>query len=356
MKNLFKIKNIAFVLFVALLGASCTKTESTIGPATAKTESITGFIAKNENLSTLLKALKKTGLDKTLDGPGTFTVFMPTNTAFEKFLGDKGTIENTDIDVLTNILNNHVFSSVKKLNDLNTGYIETLSKGPVDGSKLSLHVINVLNNKAKVITFNSVSPDNTTQLVQSDITASNGVMHVVNVVIGFKTVFEQILDNPTLSTLVAASTSTVLNKKGYGEQSAVATALTKSTTPITVFAPSNDAFKALEVDLKAAATPLPVTNPLSKLKTVKNLAPADITKILQYHVTSGNVLAASLTEGKDVITLNTQTFKIGLVGGATILDAKGRKAPIATTDIQCTNGVIHLIEKVVLPTGIVLPF
>lgn len=64
---------------------------------------------------------------------------------------------------------------------------------------------------------------------------------------------------------------------------------------------------------------------------------------------SGKVLSTSLTEGQQVTTLQTGKFTIGLSGGAKITDAKGRVANITTTDLQCTNGVIHVVDKVILP-------
>ena len=75
-----------------------------------------------------------------------------------------------------------------------------------------------------------------------------------------------------------------------------------------------------------------------------------MTKVLQYHVVNGNILAASLTEGQIVTTLQTpQTFTIQLTGGAKIKDANNRISTIIATDVQCSNGVIHVLDKVLLP-------
>jgi uncharacterized surface protein with fasciclin (FAS1) repeats len=77
-----------------------------------------------------------------------------------------------------------------------------------------------------------------------------------------------------------------------------------------------------------------------------------LTKVLQYHVVSpANVLAATLTEGQVVtpILAPAQTFKVSLTGGAKITDANSRISNITAFDVQCSNGVIHVLDKVLLP-------
>ena len=80
------------------------------------------------------------------------------------------------------------------------------------------------------------------------------------------------------------------------------------------------------------------------------ISAATLNKVLQYHVVSGaNVLAASLTEGQQVTTFQTGKFTIGLTGGAKITDLNNRVSNIIATDVQGTNGVVHAIDKVLLP-------
>lgn len=85
-----------------------------------------------------------------------------------------------------------------------------------------------------------------------------------------------------------------------------------------------------------------------------NLAAIDaatLNKVLQYHVVSGaNVLAGSLTEGQQPTTYQGGKFTIGLSGGAKITDLNNRVSKIIITDVQGTNGVVHAIDKVLLPT------
>lgn len=71
--------------------------------------------------------------------------------------------------------------------------------------------------------------------------------------------------------------------------------------------------------------------------------------MLQYHVVNDNILAASLTEGQVVNTLTTQSFTLQLSGSAKIKDVNNRISNINTTEVQCSNGVIHVIDKVLQP-------
>jgi uncharacterized surface protein with fasciclin (FAS1) repeats len=368
MKNLFKLKNSVFVLFVALLSTSCTKTESTFTTPSVSTPTITEFVTKNENFSTLLLALKRTGLDKTFNESGAYTVFLPTNAAFDKYFktlsgtGTPITVATVDLDALKTVLKSHVFSNtIKYSKSIATGPYPTAYDGPVAGTKLSMYLVNKIDPaKPSDAAGQGGLIINGVPVTSYDIVATNGLINIIDTVIDKLSIIDHVKSNPELKTLLSAATSNATKNNGYGDQSAVATALS-STTPYTLFAPKDDAFKALDVELLAAAKLYPIlklpliTDPRSKLVSLKKLAIGDITKVLQYHATSGNILAASLTNGQVVTTWSTETFKVGLTGGATILDAKVRTANITLTDIQCTNGVIHLIDKVILPSGIVLP-
>jgi transforming growth factor-beta-induced protein len=105
--------------------------------------------------------------------------------------------------------------------------------------------------------------------------------------------------------------------------------------PFTVFAPTNAAFQALLTELGAGS--------------LADIPAETLEEVLKYHVVSGKVLAGSLTEGQVVTTLQGGTFTIGLSGGAKITDGQSRVSNITATDIEGTNGVIHVIDKVILP-------
>lgn len=133
--------------------------------------------------------------------------------------------------------------------------------------------------------------------------------------------------NSDFSILVQALTRTGLSTN-------YATVLS-GTGPFTVFAPTNAAFTALLSELGYAS--------------LNDIPAATLEAVLKYHVVSGKVLAASLTEGQVVTTLNPATFTVSLSGGAKITDKNARVANITTTDLQGSNGVIHVIDKVLRP-------
>ena len=99
---------------------------------------------------------------------------------------------------------------------------------------------------------------------------------------------------------------------------------------------------------------------ISKLKSIAlntELAPggiagvsaSNLTKVLQYHVVSGNILASSLSNNLQVTTLLSQNFTVNL-NPPRIKNANNRISNIIKTDVQCTNGVVHVLDKVLLPT------
>ena len=203
--------------------------------------------------------------------------------------------------------------------DLTTGYVKTLAKSATSGTNtMSMYV-----NTASGVKLNGVATVTT-----ANVMASNGVIHIVDKVIGLPTIVTHAKANSNFTSLVGALT-------GAGQPDFVS--ILSGAGPYTVFAPTNDAFTALNTELAPGG--------------IAGVSTANLTKVLTYHVANGNVLAASLTEGQMVSTLQTpQKFTIQLTGGAKIKDANNRISTIVATDVQCSNGVIHVLNKVLLPT------
>ena len=316
MKTLSRLKMAIAVIALTSLTISCNNDEDPVVDNT-----ITGIAKSNSNLSILVQALVKADLATTLQGVGPFTVFAPTDVAFTAFLKTTpyATLNDVPKEVLTQILLNHVVSGKVKSTDLTTGYIKTLAKGTASSTNnLSMFV-----NTASGVKLNGVATVTT-----ADVMASNGVIHIVDKVIGLPTIVTHATANPNFTSLVGALT-------GAGQPDFVS--ILSGTGPFTVFAPTNDAFTALNTELAPGG--------------IASVSTANLTKVLKYHVANGNVLAASLTEGQMVSTLQTpQTFTIQLTGGAKIKDVNNRISTIIATDVQCSNGVIHVLNKVLLPT------
>lgn len=318
MKNSVKIKCLALLAFFAIVGTSCDNNDDN-NPAPVD-NTITGKAIATTNLSILVQALVKADLATTLQGTGPYTVFAPTNDAFTAFLATTtyATINDVPKDVLTQILLNHVVTGAVKSTDLSTGYIKTLAKG----SASATNTLSMFVNTSSGVKLNGVATVTT-----ADIMASNGVIHIVDKVIGLPTIVTHATANPNFTSLVGALT-------GAGQPNFVS--ILSGTGPFTVFAPTNAAFTALNTELAPGG--------------IASVSAANLTKVLQYHVVNGNILAATLTEGQVVPTLQTpQTFTIQLTGGAKIKDANNRISTIIATDVQCSNGVIHVLDKVLLP-------
>lgn len=274
----------------------------------------------NGDLTSLVAAVQRAGLTSALsDANAQLTVFAPTDAAFSAFLSANGfaNVDAVPVDVLKQIILNHVVNGEAKSTDLATGYVSTLATFGTNGPALNLYV-----NTTGGVTLNG-----TVGVTSADVDASNGVVHVVDKVIALPTVVTVATSNPNFSTLVAALTRPGLSTDFVSVLS--------GNGPFTVFAPTNAAFSALLTELGAP-----------NLDAVDN---ATLEAVLLYHVANGNVRSTALTEGMSVTSLGGGTFTIGLAGGAKITDAQGHVSNITATDVQSANGVVHVIDKVILP-------
>ena len=323
MKNVFKISLLA-LLTVTLF--ACNNDDDNSNPIDPGTDvTIAQFVADNDDYSSLEAALEVAGLTETLNS-GEFTVFAPNNLAFEAFLNAAGfaSLDDVPVDVLTNILLNHVVTGTNESTDLITGYINSLATEASSGANLSLFV-----NTAGGVQINGVATVTT-----ADIEASNGVIHAVDAVIGIADVTTQALANPNFSILVEALIAASDTDLDY-----VALLSGSANAPFTVFAPTNEAF----VDLLNALGFASLDDvPQDALRT-----------ILSYHVlASANVRSSDLEDGQTPTTFEGTTIEIDLESGAQVIDATGVASNIIVVDVQTGNGVIHAIDKVLLPSAI----
>jgi len=316
MKNLFKLS--AFLFLFSLLLTSCEENRDDFETP----KSIYELASADADLSNLKAAIDKAGLAGTLGASGSFTVFAPSNAAFSQFLADNGFASLNDVPTaaLKEILLNHVLASKVMAAQVTTGYVSTLAKGSASSSKnLSMYI-----NTASGVKINGIST-----VTKTDISASNGVIHKVDKVIGLPTVVTHALANPNFSSLVAA-----LTRSDMPNFAAILSGTTSS--PFTVFAPTNAAFTSLLTELS--------------LPNLGAVPTATLENVLKYHVVAGaNVLSTDITNNMNVTTFQSGTFKITTTGGVKITDANNRVSNVIATDVQCSNGVIHAIDKVLLP-------
>lgn len=297
---------------VALLVTSCKKEDekTTPTPTTPALKSIYEIAKADTAFSILIAALDKAGLKETLSNTGTFTVFAPNNEAFRK---EDVTIElinsisdPDEILALKNALLYHVLGSKVKSTEVPNAYVSTLYL--VNGNGVSLRTAN-----------NPVKLNNEAAVIAADIDASNGIIHVIDVPLSPQTVVDIALNNPAFSTLVSAVVKAEL-----------VTTL-EETPAITVFAPTNDAFTAINFNL----------NDFSK---------EQLTPILTSHVLGTQVRSSQIKNGDEVTTLNMATkLTFNTQSGVKFSGGDVTDVSVTTADIQATNGVVHVINKVVLP-------
>ena len=300
--------------FMLLLsGASCSTDDDGFTPIDEPQPDIVEIAVSINDLSTLVEALTETGLVSTLQGDGPFTVFAPTNDAFIDFLGDNGyaSLQEVPVELLTQILLNHVVSGTYLASDLSTGYLASFSTAGPGGANLSLFVD----------TENGYRINGLSRVEIANEEASNGVVHVVDAVIALPNIVDHATYNPSFRILVENLT--------LGGNTAF-TSLLSGSGPFTVFAPINEAFTDFE-------------NPDGN----------DLNNILANHVIRGgaafsgglsNSYINTLGENQDedLLSLYINTDNGVLLNGI---------SEVAIADIVATNGVIHAVNEVIdIPT------
>lgn len=320
-----KMRFIALIALISIASVSCNNDDDDNPEQNSKT--IVSIAKENPNLSSLVAALEKANLTATLNSSGNFTVFAPTNTAFSAFLTANGYANLNDVPTaaLKEILLNHVLMAKVKSGDITTGYVKTLAKGNASAS----NTISMYLEKGSGVDINGGKTNGGATVTTADIEASNGVIHVVDGVVGLPTIVNHAVANKNFSTLVAALT--------YNPASGFAGILSGTTnSPFTVFAPTNAAFTSFLSETGYSGLS---AIPVNVLQTT-----------LKYHVVTGaNVESKALTNGQTVTTFAAQNFTVNLTGGPKITDASNRVSAIIATDVQCSNGIIHAIDKVLLP-------
>jgi uncharacterized surface protein with fasciclin (FAS1) repeats len=316
MKNFLKI---SLIVFITLGITSCSDDDdSNPGP---QTNTIADFVASNNDYTSLKAALDKTGLTATLNGQGDFTVFAPNNDAFAAFLTANGfaSLDEVPTDLLTNVLLNHVVNGKVMASDLSTGYINTLAIEASSGANLSMYV-----DISSGVKLNGMS-----SVTTADIAADNGVIHAVNTVITLPTVVTFATADPTFTILVAALTRD--DQPDF--VGILSTSEGTSPAPFTVFAPTNEAFTNLLVELGASG--------------LNDIDGPTLTAALNTHViAAANVRAENLVNGV-VSTLGADL--VVDADNAIIEDPNGRMSNIIVVNVQAANGVVHVIDKVLLP-------
>jgi transforming growth factor-beta-induced protein len=284
-------------------------------PAFSADQDIVEIAVGNEDFSILVAALQKAELVGALQGEGPFTVFAPTNEAFTKLLASLGITAEDLLNhpQLKEVLLYHVVSGKVLSTDLSNG----MTAPTLSGENIKVD----LSSGVKI---------NSSSVTTADVMATNGVIHIIDSVLvpsTFKlnpepavpaTVVDIALSNSDFSILVAALQKADLVGALQGEG------------PFTVFAPTNAAFEKLLAALNISASDL--------------LNQPDLAKVLLYHVVSGKVMSTDLSNGLEAATLNGEKVKFDLSSGV-----KVNQSGVTAADIEAGNGVIHVIDTVLVP-------
>ncbi|MCX5747800.1 MAG: fasciclin domain-containing protein [Proteobacteria bacterium] len=322
------IHTLATLATLATVSAGCSDDPAT--PIVDQPGSIVETAQATPSLSTLVAAVQfaseNDDLVNLLASPGTLTVFAPTNAAFDALAVElTGTPGATGADLLTTtnkpllrtVLQYHVLTSTVTAAGIPFGK-------PITSAEGSVFKIDAGSPPTITDGRNRLS-----KITATDIEASNGVVHLIDKVIlpADKNIVQ------TAQALAAGSPG----EFGILVEAVVAADLATTLSgagPFTVFAPTDAAFAALLTELNVTKAALLADKAL-------------LTKVLTYHVVAGRVFKAEVPIGAPISTVQTGTFSVSAT--LDITDARSRVAKIVATDTLTSNGVIHVVDKVLLP-------
>ncbi|MBT5454269.1 MAG: fasciclin domain-containing protein [Euryarchaeota archaeon] len=294
------MKKIAVYLMLTLLVASSLP----LNVSADSSQDIPTNAAATGVHDSLVAALTHAGLVATLQGTGPFTVFAPTDQAF----ADAG-IDLADFDTpeenatLSDILLHHVYSGTVYSSDLTDGMLATMVNG--DNVKFGVSATTVTVGTATVTT--------------ADVQASNGVIHIIDTVL-----------IPPVDIPATAQTTGIHDSLVAAVVQADLLATLQGTGPFTLFAPTDQAFADAGIDLAA------LDNPTGK---------ETLSDILLYHVVPSQVPASAVTECMSADAANGQPLSFTVGNGVMVNDAN-----VTMTDVVTSNGLIHVIDKVLTPS------
>lgn len=275
---------------------------------TTEERSLASVVSESPQLNILARAIQKTDLLQTLDEEGPFTLFAPSDAAFAKL--PEGFLEELlkegNEDILAAILQYHIISGKVR-----------------SGSLIDGQVAATLQGENFVISTSDGVKVNGALVATPDIAAGNGMIHIVDEVLmplsmQSKNITQLVLANENLSFLASALESADLINSLSQERA------------FTLFAPTNDAFEALPKDV--------LTN-LLKPENKEVLG-----SLLGFHVIGTKLMANDFQNGQKIITTQGESMTVEFDDGVKI-----NGAVITGPDVEATNGVIHLVNKVILP-------
>ncbi len=316
------------IFYIFLIGAfflaSCTDDgEEDVSFVDPPTQNLELVAQEQGSLNIFIQAVNAAGLGSALTGSDALTIFAPSNGAFQSFLNSAGfdSVDEVPANLLATVLSYHIVNGSVLSSDLTTGQVETL----ISGSSIG------------VVVGESITLNGEATVIDADNNATNGVIHVIDLVLG------QIPIDPIatlVDSLASASTPefTILNA---AIQKAGLTNTLNTTEGLTVLAPTDAAFEAAGLDMAA----------------IDALTAEEVAEVLVFHVLSGYSYSVQFVSGSRVFTL------LGAEGEAKGLDVSEANAPIILNtsaadplgaavigpNVLANNGVIHVLDAVLFP-------
>ena len=307
-----KLNYLFLILLLTTSLLSCKKDEET----SIAVGTITEQVSTGANYTLIKSSVIKSKLDTILNGDGPFTVFTPTDNAFMASGVDQNSINSLSEDRLKTILLYHTINGKQLATDLPAGPNEKIITAGGDS-------IFVTRNSNGVFV-------NGTKVTKADILASNGVIHELSKILmpPAGNLVEVVLADTSFSFLAAA----VIRASQGGTN--VVSELTKGSI-YTIFAPINDAFRNAG---------------FLTINAINQADPNTLASILTYHVLAGRIFSSDLSDGITATAINSGELSIGITStGATVKGTSNTTAAnITTVNMMASNGVIHVIDKILL--------
>jgi uncharacterized surface protein with fasciclin (FAS1) repeats len=326
-------KQLAVLLSAAVgVGAIATAAQASPAASQASTANIVGVAAGNKSFTTLVSLVKKAGLVSTLAEGGPFTVFAPTNQAF------------ANLEKKNPALFKQVTSSKKLLQAVLTYHVigKRIPAASAIAAAQKNATLKMVQGERAALSFKSgrIVINGSARVILPDINASNGIIHAINAVIVPPSLVKKPVPPPTKSVVeIAAGGSQFSTLVSLLQQAKLVETLS-GTGPFTVFAPTNEAFDKLQ-----ASAP-------DTFKAVTS-DPALLAKVLTYHVVAGDIMSkqaiAVAQQNGSVTSVANEPIALSIVNGKLTLNGS---STVTTADVDATNGVVHVIDTVIVPPSL----
>ena len=297
-----------YLFFICLVSSSCLKVDD----PTPDLPSLLARLQERSQYSTFLAAIERTDLQNQLDGGIIATIFVPTNLAFAEYFAANGyaDINAIPLDSLNLLVSYHIQLGSAAISQIIPNYYTSPSRSGADSTNLSL-LIDVVGNSMVLNNYAEVS--------MPDLQANNGYLHGIDKVLLFPKTLDLLTgrNEMFLEAIEAADLTDLLNEEG----------------PYTIFVPTDDAFTSYFQTTEG-------------VDSLQDWTPDRIGEIFRYHIVAGNRQSTSFNGG-DVNTLNrTETLIVNSFDNSLVINIT---ASSLLVNIQGTNGVMHFIDKLLIP-------